>query len=274
MTINSCSSDKNGIRQIVEEWQGKHVELPEDMTDFLTSDAIDLKDADFTILTYVDSAGCTLCKMKLPLWKEFLSSLDSVCDSDVRFLMVVHPSDPHELRYAIKSSDFNYPVFLDIDNKVSQINSFPDNAVLQTLLLDRNHKVKAIGSPLYTAELTKLYEGIISGQMSVSTKSSNVVSVRESRIQLGNLHPGETISKEILFTNRGNDTIRIKKVISSCECSELSILDDHICPDSDLKARLQFKADTVTGEFERTVQVFYTDFDYPTIITISGNIIQ
>jgi len=273
LILASCSkSSEDRFRKIVEEWQGKEIVLPDVMTDFLTGDTIDLSDADFTILTYVDSTGCTGCKMKLPLWKEFLASIDSLNDSDVRFLMLVCPSDIGDLNYYLKSADFDYPLCLDIDNKVSKANSFPEKTVFQTFMLDRSKKVMAVGNPVYSPKIAMLYTGIISGQMSVSAESRNIVSVSDNRISLGTLHPGEAKSREIIFSNHSNDTVRIGKVISSCDCTELSLPKGYISPESNLKAVLQFTGDTVTGDFERSVHVFYSDFEYPTVITVSGNI--
>ncbi len=271
----SCGgySDKARIQSIVEEWQGKQIVLPEVMTDFMTGDTINLKDADFTILTYVDSVGCTGCKMKLPLWKKFLSSIDSICDLNVQFIMVVYPSDITELKYLMKRDDFDYPVYLDDDNKVSKANSFPDKTAFQTFLLDRNMKVTAIGNPTYSTEIAKLYKRIISGQLSVSTESRSIVSVSDSQIFLGNLRSGEERSREVVFTNHGNDTVRIEKVISSCDCTELSLPRGYIAPKSNLRAVLTFGGDSVSGDFGRSIHVYFSDFDYPTIINVSGNII-
>lgn len=81
-SIHSCKSDKDRIAEIVEYWQGREIKFPEVMTDFLTGDTIDLSEADFTIFNYVDSVGCTGCKMKMPIWLEFLNSLDSSTNSD------------------------------------------------------------------------------------------------------------------------------------------------------------------------------------------------
>lgn len=271
-TSCSHSSDKDSVKKIVDEWQGKQINLPENMTDFLTGDTIDITDADFTIVSYVDSIGCTGCKMKLPLWKEFLSSLDSVSNYDIRFLMVVSPSGENDLPYFLKSADFNYPVYIDYSDKVSKANSFPAETALQTFLLDRNKNVRVVGNPVYSSEIAKLYKKIISGQMSVS--EGDIVSVSDNQISLGTLAPQETWSREIIFSNQGNDTIHIKKVISSCDCTELSLPERYIRPKSDLKAVLHFAGDTVSGDFERSVYVYYSDFEYPTIITISGKIIH
>lgn len=274
--LYSCSgnSNKDMFRLVVEEWQGKQIVLPDDMTDFLTGDGIDLSDADFTILTYVDSTGCTGCKMKLPLWKEFLNSIDNVSDSDVQFLMIVYPSDIKELRYNLIHNEFDYPVYLDDANKVSNAYTFPEETILQSFLLDKNYRVIVVGNPVFSSEIAKLYKGIILGQMSVETKTRNIVSVDNSRVSLGNLHQGETRSHEIVFSNQGNDTVRIAKVISSCECTELSLPKRYIPPKSDMKTVLQFTGDTITGDFERSVHIYYSDFEYPTVITVSGNILN
>lgn len=272
----SCgeSSDKARIQGIVEEWQGKQIVLPEVMTDFMTGDTINLTDADFTIFTYVDSIGCTGCKMKLPLWKELLGSLDSVCESDVRFLMVVDPSGIGDLNFNLKRDDFDYPIYIDDDNKVSKTNLFPEKEVLQTFLLDKNKKVIAIGNPLYSFEIALLYRNITDGKMSVSTETGDYISINDSRICLGNLHPGEEKSREIVFTNHSSDTVSIRKVISSCECTELSLPKEYISPRSNLKAVVHFIGDTITGYFYRTVHIHYSEYTYPTILTITGNIIQ
>lgn len=276
LVLAACSgnADRERLEKIVEKWQGKEIVLPDVMTDFLTGDTIDLSDADFTILSYVDSAGCTGCKMKLPLWKIFLDSINSVCDSDVQFLMVVHPSGIKDLKYYIKTADFKYPVYIDNSNQVLTANSFPEKTVLQAFLLDRNKKVATIGSPLYSEEMAMLYKSIILGQMSVSTETRNMVSISDNRIYLGNLHPRESRSREIIFTNHSNDTVCIKNIISSCDCTDLSIPKDYIPPRSNIKTVLQFAGDTVIGNFERNVHIYYSDFEYPTVITISGNIIN
>lgn len=240
----------------------------------MTGDTIDLSEADFTILTYVDSTGCTGCKMKLPLWKEFLNTIDSTHDSDVQFLMVVDSSGIEELYHNLQCDGFDYLVYLDAGNKISKSNIFPEKIVLQTYLLDKSKKVMAIGNPLYSSKIASLYKGIIEGKMSVIAESGDFVSIRESRISFGNIHIGEALSRDVVFTNHSNDTVYINKVVSSCDCTELSLPQRYIPPKYDMKATVHFTGDTITGDFERTLHIYYSDYDYPTIITILGNIIQ
>ena len=78
----SCSNNTRHINDqleyystdasIVEEWQGRTIEFPSVMVDVATGDTIDTSEADFILLTYIDSAGCTGCSMKLPLWIKFI----------------------------------------------------------------------------------------------------------------------------------------------------------------------------------------------------------
>jgi len=266
-------SDSDRTARIVEYWQGREISLPSVMTDVLTGDTIDISVADFTIMTYVDSVGCTGCKMKLPLWKEFLGSLDGIADTDVRFLMVVYPFDGEELRYILKQNGFHYPVYSDADCHIFGSNPFPDKTQFQTFLLDRNRKVLAVGNPVYSSEIGNLYKSILSGKTSFSPELDNMVMVSDNRIRLGNLRNGESAIREIVFSNAGNDTVRIKEVLSSCDCTDLTFTHGHIPPRSDLGATLVFSGDTIAGEFERTIHVYYKDFEYPTVINVYGNII-
>ena len=147
LALAACRSDKDRMAEIVDEWLGKEIVFPEVMTDFMTGDTIDLSDADFTIFTYVDSVGCTECKMKLPLWQEFLNSLDSIANSDVRFVMVVDRTNRQDLNYLTKRYGFDHPIFLDEDRRMLDVYTFPDKVTLQTYLLNKDilsHIMKVI----------------------------------------------------------------------------------------------------------------------------------
>ena len=166
LLAGSCgeSSDKARIQSIVEEWQGKQIVLPEVMTDFMTGDTIDLSDRDFTILTYVDSTGCTGCKMKLALWKEYLDSLNSKTDIDLNFVFIVNTVDSLALKRLLNMYAYNNYVFLDFHDKVNSVNKFPQESSCQTFLLDRNRKVLAIGNPVLSSKIGYLYNSIILGR--------------------------------------------------------------------------------------------------------------
>ena len=274
LALAACRSDKDRMAEIVEEWQGREIVFPEVMTDFLTGDTIDLSDTDFTIFTYVDSVGCTGCKMKLLVWQEFLNSLDSIANCDVRFVMVVDGADVKELSYLTKSCGFDYPIYVDTSHRMSDSYSFPDKVALQTFLLDKDRKVMSIGSPVYAPDIERMYKAVISGKMAFSSDANALVTVEPNSIKLGELRLRDGASQLVVLNNPGSDTVHIRKIVSSCDCTSLSIPGDVLPPESKVEATLAFSGDTVPGEFERTVHVYFEAFDYPLVINVFGNIIQ
>lgn len=268
----SCSSDKSDYARIVSEWQGKEVVFPEAMTDLLTGDTIDLSDADFTILTYVDSAGCTGCKMKLPIWNEFIASLDTITDYNVNVLMIVSSDDEQEVRYLLKRDDYTHSVYMDRRDDANALNSFPADELFRTFLLDKSFNVIALGSPIHFPSISKLYKSIISGGRTLSLKSNQDIQVSENMINLSDLKPGETLQREFQLMNNGADTVYIDKIINSCDCMEVSAEGSVIPPKSELNVKVQLTVDSIDGEFFRSTQIVYRGLDYPSIVNFKGNI--
>lgn len=109
----SCqNSDKSRIAHMIDEWDGKEIIYPDDLV-FTTmgEDTVKwfLKDSRYTIVTYADSIGCMGCKLKLPVWKDFISYLDSVSDHTVKVIFILHPRDKKEMVHLLVYNDFSYP---------------------------------------------------------------------------------------------------------------------------------------------------------------------
>jgi len=95
----SCSAEKSSHEKLFSEWHEREIKLPDVMTYVCSGYTVDLSDADFTILSYVDSTDCTNCKQKFPIWNEFANSSDSISDVIVSQLVVVHPIVDKEITY-------------------------------------------------------------------------------------------------------------------------------------------------------------------------------
>ena len=273
LAFSACKTDKDRLAEFVEEWQGKEIVFPEVMTDFLSGDTIDLSDADFTIFTYVDSVGCSGCKMKLSLWKEFLNSLDSIAYSDVNFIMVVNGANKQNLSNLVKIYSFEYPIYVDEMHRITKKYSLSESSTLQTFLLDKDMKVMAIGNPIYSSDIKRMYKDIISGKMAFSSAGDTLVTIEPNKINLGNLYPYEVANHTVVISNMGDDTIRIRKIVSSCECTNLEIQNGILPPKSQVEATLTFSGDTLPGKFERIIHVYYEDFESPTVLYIFGSIV-
>lgn len=162
----ACSNNykRDEKARIIEEWIGKEIIFPEVMTDVLTGDTVDISDADFTILTYVDSTGCTGCNMKLPLWSKFIESLDSIAtDYEVLPLFIVNANNENDLSHVIRRNKYEFPVINDTIDSINLINHFSEESTYRTLLLNNKRQVIAIGNPVINNLVADLYSSIISG---------------------------------------------------------------------------------------------------------------
>ena len=273
--VTSCAqNDKARVMEHVGQWFGRHLHLPTHIIDALTGDTISMSDSEFTILTYIDSLGCTRCKMKLHRWNEFLGSLDSITESDVVALMVIHTSDSRGIRYQLKIDGYEYPSYIDSTDIINKHNAFPSELMLQTFLLDSSHHVIAVGNPVYNNRIANLYRDIISGGKIVTQAGSIGIMVNVRSLDIGDIHLGETANHNFVLKNVSGDTVNIRKMISSCDCTVAEVENTLIVPGDSATIYVSFKEDSITGRFNRTVHVFYDQFTNPTKLEITGNVIK
>ncbi len=137
--LTACKeNNKEKFALLVQEWQGKEIVFPQDMafTRFVT-DTVDyqIPDAEYKILIYVDSTGCTSCKLQLSKWKELIAHIDSTTDGNIPLIFVFQSKDDQELRYILIRDNFDRPVCIDRDSRLDKLNQFPQDITFQTFLL-------------------------------------------------------------------------------------------------------------------------------------------
>ena len=115
--LASCQESKEkAMLRLVNEWNGKEIKFPSrSVFTNQGKDTVDFEfgDADYKVITYIDSVGCTSCKLQLPRWKKLVEEVDSITNGRVPFLFYFHPKDMKELRYLTRRDGFNYPVCFD-----------------------------------------------------------------------------------------------------------------------------------------------------------------
>lgn len=150
MALCSCKETKEQqISRLIHEWEGRTIVYPADMTfSVLGKDSAgySFPQNEYTIMTYVDSVGCTGCKLQLPTWKRLISMVDTVAAGKVSFLFAFHPKNKKEISFLLKRDRFLYPVFIDEKGDFDALNHFPSDVNFQTFLLDSQNKVLAIGN--------------------------------------------------------------------------------------------------------------------------------
>ena len=148
--LASCQeNDKERIARLFNEWNRKEIKFPDHSVFTIQGKdtvSMDYRNTDFKIITYVDSIGCTSCKLQLHRWKELIAEMDSVTSGTVPFLFYFHPKDMKELRYLTRRDNFTYPVCFDEDDEFNSLNRFPSEMTFQTFLLDKENKVIGMGN--------------------------------------------------------------------------------------------------------------------------------
>lgn len=257
LLLFSCQDKKKDeIKHLVTEWQGKEIRFPQEMvfTRF-TTDTVDfpLSASSHKILVFVDSIGCTSCKLQLHRWKELIQYTDSITQGTVPFLFFFQSNDKKEIRYLLKKDNFDLPICLDQSDKLNRLNHFPADGKFQTFLLDKNNKVVVIGNPIHNPNIRELYLKEISGKQPAS-QIQTTIQVEKASIQLGTIEDGE--SKEAVFRliNTGSNPLVILDAATTCGCADPSFDKHPAKPGETLQVRVIMTSKD-KGFFDETITV-------------------
>ncbi len=223
--LSSACQDKKKeqFTRLVQKWQGKEIVFPQDMefTRFVT-DPVEYRipDAEYKVLIYVDSTGCTSCKLQLPKWKELIAHVDSATNSNIPFIFVFQSKDDRELRYILKRDNFDRPVCIDRDSRLDKLNQFPQNITFQTFLLDRDNKVKVIGNPVHNLAVRDLYLKQVTGKTSQdNNRIKTTAKAINSEIDFGVFSKSEEKTAVFEIENTGDNPLVILDISTTCGCT-------------------------------------------------------
>ena len=158
----SCNSYQRKVKKIVEEWTGKEVVFPPLKAKMMGRDTVlpNILNHKFKILTYVDTVGCTSCRLKLFDWRILKKELDTLSEK-VPLLFVIQSENYQEFEEIQRVNKFICPVFYDYHGDLNKINHFPDDPNFQTFLLDEDNKVIVIGNSVTNEQMHKIYWDVI-----------------------------------------------------------------------------------------------------------------
>ena len=272
--LASCSeSREEAMLRLVNEWKDKSVIIPvrsvftvqgKDVVDF------NYRDAEYKILVYTDSVGCTSCKLQLPKWKRMIAEVDSLTGGRVPFLFYFHPKDSKELRFYLRRDNFTYPVCFEEDDYINRLNRFPSDMTFQTMLLNKENKVVAIGSPVLNPKIKDLYLEIITGKKRVGAdKSVTTVSMDQSEKNFGNIPLNEKREHIFMLVNTGNRPLVIYDVVTSCGCTKAEYGKEPVRPGETLELKVIYNAED-KGRFRKNLTVYCNAEDSPLKLTVVG----
>ena len=256
----SCKQDytKQKVSSLVQEWIGREISFPKSlvytiqMTDTITDimESLHL----FTIINYIDTTGCTSCKLQLPKWKEFIRLVDSVTNKTVPILFFFQPKDNDELRYYLQRDSFSFPVCIDTQHRFNSLNHFPSEMMFQTFLLDKDNKVVVIGNPIHNLAVRDLYLKEIAGIENVKLPETTLVTDQEE-YDMGTVGENETKAQQVLIRNNGTEIFKLKGITTSCECTTTEQDWEEIAPGETATLTVYYKAEE-PGDFYRTVTIY------------------
>lgn len=255
--LSACQDkQKEIITLLVKEWQGKQILFPENMvfTRF-ASDTTNfvIPTSDYKVLVFVDSIGCTSCKLQLSRWKEFIRYTDSISQKNIPFLFFFQFDDQWEIHSLLIRENFDKPICLDRSDSLNQLNHFPKDIRFQVFLLDKNNKVVVIGNPVHNPNVKELYLEEISRKQPVAPIQTTV-KVEKVSLLLETIPLGK--SKDTLFTlvNTGDQPLVIIDVTTTCGCAQ-TLFDKHpVQPGESLHIKVGVTPEN-KGLFDETITV-------------------
>ena len=257
--LTACKeNNKEKFALLVQEWQGKEIVFPQDMafTRFVT-EPVDYRipDAEYKVLVYVDSVGCTSCKLQLPKWQELIAHVDSATNGNVPFIFVFQSKDDRELRYILKCDNFDRPVCIDRNNRFNSSNRFPQDITFQTFLLDKDNKVKVIGNPVHNLAVRDLYLKQITGMQYQEALPKTTLETDKAEYDLGTVKEGTTKKQTVTVRNTGTNVFKLKGFTTSCDCTEATCDWKELQPGESGTVTVSYEAEQ-PGDFYRTVEIY------------------
>ena len=257
--FSSCKEGKKEqFARLVQEWQGKEIVFPQDMafTRFVT-EPVDYRipDAEYKVLVYVDSVGCTSCKLQLPKWQKLIAHVDSATNGNIPFIFVFQSKDDRELRYILKRDNFDRPVCIDRNNRFDELNQFPQDITFQTFLLDKDNKVKVIGNPVHNLAVRDLYLKQIIGIQYQEALPKTTLETDKAEYDLGTVKEGTTKKQTVTVRNTGTSVFKLKGFTTSCDCTEATCDWKELQPGESGTVTVSYEAEQ-PGDFYRTVDIY------------------
>ena len=274
--VTSCESkSEKDIKEKVAEWDGKEIVFPlHSVYTIQGEDTVYHNDehAKYKILTYVDTTGCTSCKLQLAKWKAFVSKIDSVSGGHVDFLFYMFPKDKKEFTYLMKRDRFTYPVCIDEKDSLNILNNFPKDDKFHTFLLDEQNRVVAIGNPINNLKIKELYLKIIGVENMSSKLNSTRAVINKSCHDFGQIKKNRPYTVSFKVRNIGNNPLKISDYAVSCDCIQVEIPDDSIAANDTATIIIKYQTDKAIS-FEENIQFFSNSIPELPTITICGEVL-
>lgn len=273
LLLCSCQNqNKGGISDIITEWMGKEI-IFLDSIDYIDNHSIceiQTPDTKFKIINYIDSVGCTPCKLNLSKWNDFIHEVNQISDS-LSVLILVSDSRFNVINQISIWDKFTYPIYIDEADSLNKLNHFPSDIRFQTFLLDKDNKVLAIGNPVNNPKVKELYMKIILGDKAPKAKTEikTQVEVENTLIDLGKFDWKAEKKGIFKLKNTGSHPLVIVDIATSCGCITATFPKEPIAPEKEAEVSVVYKADK-PEHFNKTLTVYCNTDSSPITLKVMG----
>ena len=286
--LSSCkkNSKREDIAKVVNEWTGKEIKFPDNVScyvlgkDTLTVLCEECYHKEYKILLYVDSAGCSDCRLKLFEWKQLIEEAEILYPDKVGFLFYFQPKSIEEMAELLLINGFDYPVFIDADGSIDRLNQFPQPtqvrlsqftqaALNQCFLLDKDNKVLDSGNPTVAARIWDSYKYEIEAGNKIDARIITTVEVNKTVHDFGTIRKDETNLAVFSITNAGDNPLVISRISASCGCTNVSWDKQPIASGKSVTVQAEITI-AEAGSFSKNLVVYCNANESPIILTLRG----
>ena len=256
--ITCKQAPRDELRDLVAYWQDREIIFPEAMQFVRYTEEIvnyPFREASNKVLIYIDSMGCTSCKLQLSRWKELKAYTDSLTNGSVLYIFIFQSANLNKIKGVLRLDHFDHPVYLDRNADFVKLNTLPENSIFHTFLLDKDNKVLVIGNPLLNPMVKELYIKEISGLQAEDKLPETQLIFETVEYDLVTIQLGDTIERQIKLKNSGSSVFRLKDIISSCDCTEGFVEWTMLEAGKEDEITMRYKADK-EGDFLRTLTLY------------------
>jgi hypothetical protein len=213
--------------------------------------------ADYKIITYVDTTECISCR--LHPWNMLINEFKSFVGVNIDFAMIVHSTDNvKKIVDSTKEYNFLNPICIDYDDTFNTLNQIPSKTKYHTVLLDSSNKIVAIGNPTTSPKVKAIYKQIVTNDIDDTDILNNRFCINAVR-NIGVIHHSDTICARYELQNTSKRPLSIQEIIPSCDCMTLQTTQDTIPVGQRILITVTVKPNQDLGELYRYFDIFFNE---------------
>lgn len=212
---------EENVKDVVARYVGTVINLPDSVDVLIEKSSLRIAtpECSYKLLTVVDAAGCSSCKMQLREWEELLSRLQAGLKEpeELELIYVLDGEVTPDILATVRDNHFRRPIVLDTYRTISKQNDLPNIAEFKTFLLDESNKVLALGNPILFEEIGNLYASLMQSNIDHVGEPYPALASK-ARIPLGVIDDLEEITAHVMIKNVCDSMLKVISIESSCPC--------------------------------------------------------